>query len=150
MLRISLPRKGDKKEKRQSFPFGNRKASIRSRCRSTLSESSEDTDSRITHRLSRLFGGHSERSFSDVSNSTRTSTSDESYRTHHGHIKRLIQSEDSVPPHMIPPYSPTGAWNGKFPYSNFYVRLPDGKWMIRYRSGDRDILGTDVFESYMI
>lgn len=150
MLHISLPHKADKKEKRQSFPFGKRKPTLRSRCRSTVSGSSEESDSRISNRLSRLFGTHSQKSFSDSSTSSRSSASDETFRTHHGHKKRLVHTEDSVPPHMIPPYSPTGAWNGKFPYSNFYVRLPDGKWMIRYRTGDRDILGTDVFESYMI
>lgn len=51
---------------------------------------------------------------------------------------------------VIPPYSPTYLKANEFPYSNFYVKLPNGKWMVRYRSGNRDILGTDEFEGYMI
>lgn len=51
---------------------------------------------------------------------------------------------------VIPPYSPTYCKANEFPYSNFYVKLPNGKWMVRYRSGNRDILGTDEFEGYMI
>jgi hypothetical protein len=51
---------------------------------------------------------------------------------------------------VIPPFSPTYCKANEFPYSNFYVKLPNGKWMVRYRSGNRDILGTDEFEGYMI
>lgn len=152
MLHISIPRKKgsntQKQSNRQSFLC--RRNTIRSRSRSTSSGSSEesDTDNRLYNRLSRIFGIHHESSMSETSNSTRSSFSDDRART--TGRKRLVHTEDSVPAHMIPPYSPTGAWNGKFPYSNFYVRLPNGKWMIRYRSGDRDILGTDEFEGYMI
>ncbi|KAL0079825.1 hypothetical protein J3Q64DRAFT_1256988 [Phycomyces blakesleeanus] len=51
---------------------------------------------------------------------------------------------------IVPPYSPTYCKPNEFPYSNFYVQLPDGTWMVRYRTGDRDILRTDAIESYMI
>lgn len=51
---------------------------------------------------------------------------------------------------VLPPFSPTYCKKNEFPYSNFYVKLPNGKWMIRYRSGNRDILGTEEFEGYMI
>ncbi|KAI7896580.1 uncharacterized protein EV154DRAFT_491507 [Mucor mucedo] len=55
------------------------------------------------------------------------------------------------PTHLVlPPFSPTYCKKNEFPYSNFYVKLPNGKWMIRYRSGNRDILGTEEFEGYMI
>lgn len=30
-----------------------------------------------------------------------------------------------------------------FAYSNFYLKLPNGSWMLRYRTGDRKILGTE-------
>ncbi|KAI9268924.1 hypothetical protein BDA99DRAFT_535016 [Phascolomyces articulosus] len=50
----------------------------------------------------------------------------------------------------IPPYSPTYCKENEFPYSNFYVKLPDGRYMIRYRSGNREILGTEIIEGYMI
>jgi hypothetical protein len=37
-----------------------------------------------------------------------------------------------------------------FAYSNFYLKLPNGKWMLRYRTGDRKILGTEEISSYYI
>jgi hypothetical protein len=153
MLNISISHKkaGNSQKQNNSRSFLCRRDTIRSRSKSTSSGSSEESnshDSRLYNRLSRIFGIHHETSMSETYSSTRTSVSDDSART--SGRKRLVHREDSVPAHMIPPYSPTGAWNGKFPYSNFYVRLPNGKWMIRYRSGDRDILGTDEFEGYMI
>lgn len=50
----------------------------------------------------------------------------------------------------VPPYSPTYCKANEFPYSNFYVKLPDGRYMIRYRSGNREILGTEIIEGYML
>ncbi|RUP51102.1 hypothetical protein BC936DRAFT_149859 [Jimgerdemannia flammicorona] len=35
-------------------------------------------------------------------------------------------------------------------YSNFYLRLPNGKWMLRYRTGDREILGTEEVDMCLI
>ncbi|KAI8358486.1 hypothetical protein EDC96DRAFT_576476 [Choanephora cucurbitarum] len=51
---------------------------------------------------------------------------------------------------VIPPFSPTYCKPNEFPYSNFYVKLPNGNWMVRYRSGNRKILGTDELEGYLI
>jgi hypothetical protein len=51
---------------------------------------------------------------------------------------------------MIPPYSPTYCQPDSFPYSNFYVKLPDGRWMVRFRDGNRDILRTDVIDGNFI
>jgi hypothetical protein len=66
--------------------------------------------------------------------------------------KKLVVVVDDEQQHnmVIPPFSPTYCRPNEFPYSNFYVKLPNGKWMVRYRSGNRDILGTDEFEGYMI
>lgn len=65
--------------------------------------------------------------------------------------KQLVDHTDcSTPPMMIPPFSPTYCKTNEFPYSNFYSKLPDGRWMIRYRDGNRDILRTDIMEGYMI
>ncbi|RUS20231.1 hypothetical protein BC937DRAFT_95640 [Endogone sp. FLAS-F59071] len=35
-------------------------------------------------------------------------------------------------------------------YSNFYLSLPNGKWMLRYRTKDRTILGTEEVDMNMI
>ncbi|KAJ2960815.1 hypothetical protein NQZ79_g3883 [Umbelopsis isabellina] len=40
--------------------------------------------------------------------------------------------------------------NNSFAYSNFYLKLPNGKWMLRYRTGERKILGTEEISSYYI
>ncbi|KAI8384565.1 uncharacterized protein BYT42DRAFT_493555 [Radiomyces spectabilis] len=66
------------------------------------------------------------------------------------HRPRRKLVEDCTGMTTIPPYSPTYCKPNEFPYSNFYVKLPNGKWMVRYRSGNRDILGTDEFAGYMI
>ncbi|CEG80643.1 hypothetical protein RMATCC62417_14946 [Rhizopus microsporus] len=71
------------------------------------------------------------------------------YRRHSGSREQDEQQTPTVSFHL-PPFSPTYARTDAFPYSNFYYRLPNGKWMIRYRSGTRDILGTDEIEGYMI
>ncbi|KAI7857001.1 hypothetical protein BDC45DRAFT_501484 [Circinella umbellata] len=59
-------------------------------------------------------------------------------------------SEDNKSMFAVPPYSPTYCKANEFPYSNFYVKLPDGRYMIRYRSGNREILGTEIIEGYML
>lgn len=64
--------------------------------------------------------------------------------------KKVTLMDDDQHNMVIPPFSPTYCRPNEFAYSNFYVKLPNGKWMIRYRSGNRDILGTDEFEGYMI
>jgi hypothetical protein len=51
---------------------------------------------------------------------------------------------------LIPPFSPTYCKPNEFPYSNFYLKLPNGRWMLRYRSGTRHIIGTQDLEGYMI
>ncbi|KAG2204888.1 hypothetical protein INT46_009841 [Mucor plumbeus] len=85
--------------------------------------------------------------------STRSSCSIER-RTHNRRKKVLVDgynnNESMTSTLVIPPFSPTYCKANEFPYSNFYVKLPNGKWMLRYRSGNRDILGTDEFEGYMI
>lgn len=60
----------------------------------------------------------------------------------------LVQPQDG--PLVIPPYSPTYCKPNEFPYSNFYMKLPDGRWMLRYRDGNREILGTEILEDWMI
>ncbi|KAG2188011.1 hypothetical protein INT44_000762 [Umbelopsis vinacea] len=151
MLNISINPKKDKNNNRQSFL--GRKREPRSRPISTSSFSSTDSDQsehRFYNRLSRMFGNSAEQLSVDEDYSSAAETSNSSHSSKRYARKHFVHREETVPAHKIPPYSPTGAWNGKFPYSNFYVRLPNGKWMIRYRSGDRDILGTDEFEGYMI
>lgn len=67
------------------------------------------------------------------------------------HHRQQQQKDESFPPFFaIPPYSPTYCKDNEFPYSNFYVRLPNGDYMVRYRSGNRDILGTEIIAGYMI
>ncbi|CAO3668024.1 unnamed protein product [Umbelopsis ramanniana] len=151
MLNISIPTKKNKNNNRHSFLGRNREP--RSRPISTSSFSSGDSDQsehRFYNRLSRMFGHSGEQSPVDEDYLSATEASTSTHSSKRYARKHFIHREETVPAHKIPPYSPTGAWNGKFPYSNFYVRLPNGKWMIRYRSGDRDILGTDEFEGYMI
>lgn len=66
-------------------------------------------------------------------------------------LRQHRQQDESLPPFFaIPPYSPTYCKDNEFPYSNFYVRLPNGDYMVRYRSGNRDILGTEIIAGYMI
>jgi hypothetical protein len=151
MLNISISSKKDKGDNRHSFL--GRKREPRNRPYSTSSCSSTDSDqseNRFYNRLSRMFGISAEQSSVDEDYTSAAETTTSSYSSKRYARKQFVHREETVPAHKIPPYSPTGAWNGKFPYSNFYVRLPNGKWMIRYRSGDRDILGTDEFEGYMI
>ncbi|KAI8336243.1 hypothetical protein BC941DRAFT_471539 [Chlamydoabsidia padenii] len=73
---------------------------------------------------------------------------------HLGRRRKLVQIErdDNIisPNILIPPFSPTYCKPNEFPYSNFYLKLPNGKWMIRYRSGTRRIIGTGDLDGYMI
>ncbi|KAI8082757.1 uncharacterized protein BX664DRAFT_338990 [Halteromyces radiatus] len=56
--------------------------------------------------------------------------------------------QENIP--LVPPFSPTYCQRDVFPYSNFYVKLPDGRWMIRFRDGNRGILRTDIINGYYI
>ncbi|KAI8339761.1 hypothetical protein BC941DRAFT_469025 [Chlamydoabsidia padenii] len=76
-------------------------------------------------------------------------TSRSSSGSKHTRKKKWIERNNAVSDITVPPFSPTYCKPNEFPYSNFYVKLPNGKWMIRYRSGDRDILGTDVFDDFV-
>lgn len=96
---------------------------------------------------------------STTSQCSRSTLSEESVKTvdidHNSsqrrHRKQLVNHADSGSPQMmIPPFSPTYCKSNEFPYSNFYSKLPDGRWMVRYRDGNRDILRTDIMEGYMI
>ncbi|SAM04173.1 hypothetical protein [Absidia glauca] len=51
---------------------------------------------------------------------------------------------------LIPPFSPTYCQPNCFSYSNFYIKLPDDRWMIRFRDGNRGILRTDFINGSMI
>ncbi|CAO3601473.1 unnamed protein product [Absidia cylindrospora] len=63
----------------------------------------------------------------------------------------LQEHETSSPvPMSIPPYSPTYCQPDRFPYSNFYIKLPDGRWMVRFRDGNRGILRTDIIHGNYI
>lgn len=96
-------------------------------------------------------GNYSNSTLSDESVKTVEVLDDESSSASRRHIKQLVnQSENTTTPMMIPPFSPTYCKSNEFPYSNFYVKLPDGRWMVRYRDGNRDILRTDIMEGYMI
>lgn len=109
----------------------------------------------LLHKISQLFYTSDEEDegrLSSLSNKSSTSfTSSEMSRPSQKR-KRLIREEEQQNPNglKLPPFSPTYCKSDEFPYSNFYVKLPDGKWMIKYRSGNRDNLGTDVLEGYMI
>ncbi|CAO3617553.1 unnamed protein product [Mucor hiemalis] len=132
---------------------------------SILSQDSSTLKS-VWNRLSHLFHSpeDSSRRLSTSSSESDSSTATSSTsstptgrRNKIAHRKRKVMSCEfsndvvsSGSKLVIPPYSPTYCKANEFPYSNFYVKLPNGKWMVRYRSGNRDILGTDEFEGYMI
>lgn len=127
-----------------------------SHCSSTKSSRS------IWSKISQLF--HNSRSsrrrseFSQADNYSNSTLSNTSVKTvdldhtssHRRRRKQLVNHEAASPPMMIPPFSPTYCKTNEFPYSNFYVKLPDGRWMVRYRDGNRDILRTDIMEGYLI
>ncbi|KAI8096469.1 uncharacterized protein BX664DRAFT_355829 [Halteromyces radiatus] len=77
---------------------------------------------------------------------TSPNTSRANQRHHHVRKKQWIDRNSAISDITIPPFSPTYCKPNEFPYSNFYIKLPNGKWMVRYRSGNRDILRTDQFE----
>jgi hypothetical protein len=127
---------------------------------SIMSDDSSSTFKSVWNRLSHIFqlSQDTNRRLSTSSNDSNSSTQSHSsleQSTRHprsaNRKKKLIVVDDQQRSSMmIPPYSPTYCRPNEFPYSNFYVKLPNGKWMVRYRSGNRDILGTDEFEGYMI
>ncbi|KAF7723291.1 hypothetical protein EC973_002137 [Apophysomyces ossiformis] len=140
---------------------------------SVVSEPTKSTSSGFWTRMVRLFRTDSPRKASLLSSSSNASSSlDEEHDRHRcrgegeglggrgrGRRRRrqpvslvssTSSSDTSTSTVMIPPYSPTYCKPNEFPYSNFYVKLPDGKWMIRYRDGNRNILRTDVCEEYLI
>ncbi|CAO3587579.1 unnamed protein product [Absidia cylindrospora] len=45
---------------------------------------------------------------------------------------------------MVPPFSPTYCRPNHFPYSNFYIKLPDNRWMIRFRDATTPIQNQNV------
>ncbi|KAI8364456.1 hypothetical protein EDC96DRAFT_558657 [Choanephora cucurbitarum] len=85
-----------------------------------------------------------------LSEASVKTTDDDSQSSHRRQRKQLVYNDNPSPQLMIPPFSPTYLKQNEFPYSNFYVKLPDGRWMIRYRDGNRDILRTDFMEGYLI
>ncbi|KAI9304401.1 hypothetical protein BJ944DRAFT_266902, partial [Cunninghamella echinulata] len=60
-----------------------------------------------------------------------------------------MMDQTSDPTILIPPYSPTYCKEGCFPYSNFYLKLPNGKYLLRYRDGNRGFLRTDIIDGYL-
>ncbi|CAO3606809.1 unnamed protein product [Mucor hiemalis] len=95
-------------------------------------------------------GNYSNSTLSDASVKTVDIAEVDRSSSHRRHRKPLVVHEEPASQMLIPPFSPTYCKSNEFPYSNFYVKLPDGRWMIRYRDGNRDILRTDIMEGYMI
>ncbi|KAF1807450.1 hypothetical protein V8B55DRAFT_1465848 [Mucor lusitanicus] len=121
-----------------------------SRC-SNSSKSSTKRRRRHSDFSRQTTGNYSNSTLSDESVKTVEGMDDHSSLTSRRHIKQLVnQTETAAAPMLIPPFSPTYCKSNEFPYSNFYVKLPDGRWMVRYRDGNRDILRTDIMEGYMI
>ncbi|KAI8883267.1 hypothetical protein K501DRAFT_250006 [Backusella circina FSU 941] len=102
-------------------------------------------------RLSHIFQ-HENRKSTSTNSTNSTNSSVDSSRPRIRRRRHVYPKERSASPStmILPPFSPTYCRPNEFPYSNFYVKLPNGNWMIRYRSGNRDILGTDEFEGYLI
>lgn len=95
-------------------------------------------------------GNYSNSTLSDVSVKTEDTVDVDRHSSQRRHRKQLVNHMEPTSQLVIPPFSPTYCKTNEFPYSNFYVKLPDGRWMIRYRDGNRDILRTDIMEGYMI
>ncbi|CAO3702625.1 unnamed protein product [Rhizopus stolonifer] len=93
--------------------------------------------------------GHFSRRRSDNYSSSTISTKSVDFDSHRKQRKQLVHHQEPSSL-IIPPFSPTYLKTNEFPYSNFYVKLPDGRWMVRYRDGNRDILRTDFVEGYLI
>ncbi|CAO3650011.1 unnamed protein product [Cunninghamella echinulata] len=68
----------------------------------------------------------------------------------HRHKNKAIERENDIPHVTVPPFSPTYCKPNEFPYSNFYIKLPNGNFLIRYRDGNRNILGSDEIQGYLI
>ncbi|KAI8636438.1 hypothetical protein BD408DRAFT_426139, partial [Parasitella parasitica] len=126
----------------------------------SISSDDSSTMKTVWNRLSHLFRTSEDSNrrlstSSNESNSSKGSSCSIERRSHNRRKKVLVDSysgsanESRASALVIPPFSPTYCKANEFPYSNFYVKLPNGKWMVRYRSGNRDILGTDEFEGYM-
>ncbi|KAI8880374.1 hypothetical protein K501DRAFT_286908 [Backusella circina FSU 941] len=105
------------------------------------------SSSRSSSSSRRISGNYSTSNLSEVSSKSDSDSSS----LHRRHRKQLVHADEgSNTQMMIPPFSPTYCKANEFPYSNFYMKLPDGRWMVRYRDGNRDILRTDIMEGYMI
>lgn len=136
------------------FTLSRHESTSSSHCSSA--RSTRSIWSKISHLFHHRSRRNSEFSRQTSDHSSRSTLSDVSVKTeetseHRRQRKQLVDHTDcSTPPMMIPPFSPTYCKTNEFPYSNFYSKLPDGRWMIRYRDGNRDILRTDIMEGYMI
>ncbi|CAO3700920.1 unnamed protein product [Rhizopus stolonifer] len=135
--------------------------------RSTSTCSSDKSNNSFWHRIGKLFHHKSKSACSSSASSTRSyglpdrdnysttslsstrSADFDSHSTQRRQRKQLVHQEESSG-FIIPPFSPTYLKSNEFPYSNFYVKLPDGRWMVRYRDGNRDILRTDFVDGYLI
>jgi hypothetical protein len=120
---------------------------------SLSSHSSNNSFKGMWNRLSHIFQHEQpNRKSASTNSTTSTESSIDSSRPRVRRRRHVYSNERNSSPSkmIIPPYSPTYCRPNEFPYSNFYVKLPNGNWMIRYRSGNRDILGTDEFEGYLI
>ncbi|ORZ17754.1 hypothetical protein BCR42DRAFT_412436, partial [Absidia repens] len=115
----------------------------------TLSSSTFTADRRISNGSSNSSNNSTIGTLPSSSVSMVSATPSSSQINHHARKKKWIEKNNAVAEVTVPPFSPTYCKPNEFPYSNFYIKLPNGKWMIRYRSGNRDILGTDEFEGYM-
>ncbi|KAI8379189.1 uncharacterized protein BYT42DRAFT_567889 [Radiomyces spectabilis] len=120
----------------------------------TSSTSHKSLWTKLSHLLHRKSISSSRRNSSSTSQSSISSNDSMERSSSHrrGHRRKvLVDSMTSdTAPMVIPPFSPTYCKPNEFPYSNFYVKLPDGRWMIRYRSGNRDILRTDIVDGCYI
>ncbi|CEP19023.1 hypothetical protein [Parasitella parasitica] len=118
---------------------------------SPCSKSNKSDSSRRHSYFSRqTTGNYSNSTLSDESVKTVEALDDQSSASKRQRKQLVNQTDAASVPMLIPPFSPTYCKSNEFPYSNFYVKLPDGRWMVRYRDGNRDILRTDIMEGYMI
>ncbi|SAM05192.1 hypothetical protein [Absidia glauca] len=60
----------------------------------------------------------------------------------------LSDEDESDIPSSASPATPWTSTDGV--YSNFYLKLPNGKWRVRCRTGDRKIIGTYEVDGSMI
>lgn len=128
----------------------NNNSSVSSLASSTTTSSNNSQSSSVWKKITKLLHPNKKRRNSETSSSGNTVLSGDSIDSGRRQRKPLVQTIEQSPPMIIPPFSPTYCKANEFPYSNFYVKLPDGRWMIRYRDGNREILRTDIMEGYMI